>query len=77
MAAEVSPDGELDPRIIVGYGRVGQVMGDMRDRHGIPIIAMDAIAEVTSRAGFTASRSIAGDGHPRLSRAMRPHHRPR
>src|SRR6202034_1205061 len=49
-APEVPPDSEQSRVIIVGYGRVGALIGDMLDRHAIPFIAVDANAAVTSQA---------------------------
>ena len=44
--------------IIVGYGRVGALIGDMLDRHKIPFIAVDSDARLSRAPGPTASRSI-------------------
>jgi CPA2 family monovalent cation:H+ antiporter-2 len=48
-AMEAPPEDEAHRVIIVGYGRVGALIGDMLDRHKIPYIAVDSDA-----------RSIAG-----------------
>jgi monovalent cation:H+ antiporter-2, CPA2 family len=49
-APEIPPESEASRVIIVGYGRVGALIGDMLDRHSIPFIAVDSNAGVTSRA---------------------------
>ena len=38
---EIPPESEASRVIIVGYGRVGALIGDMLDRHAIPFIAVD------------------------------------
>ena len=40
-ALEVPPESESSRVIIVGYGRVGALIGDMLDRHSIPFIAVE------------------------------------
>ncbi len=40
-APEIPPESESSRVIIVGYGRVGALIGDMLDRHAIPFIAVD------------------------------------
>ena len=58
-APEIPPDSEASRVIIVGYGRVGALIGDMLDRHAIPFIAVDANARRdVARPAPTASRSI-------------------
>src|SRR5262249_54260003 len=46
-APEIPPESESSRVIIVGYGRVGALIGDMLDRHSIPFIAVDLNAGVT------------------------------
>ena len=48
----LSPTGEVaDQRVvIVGYGRVGQLVGDMLRRHDIPFVAVDGAARLVSEA---------------------------
>ena len=41
-APEIPPESEDSRVIIVGYGRVGALIGDMLDRHSIPFIAVDS-----------------------------------
>ncbi len=60
-APEVPPDSESTRVIIVGYGRVGALIGDMLDRHGIPFIAIDSNAGVTSRARSDGKPVYYGD----------------
>src|ERR1700728_1563846 len=58
---EIPPDSESSRVIIVGYGRVGALIGDMLDRHAIPFIAVDANAGVTSRARSDGKPVYYGD----------------
>ena len=60
-APEVPPDSESTRVIIVGYGRVGALIGDMLDRHGIPFIAINSNAGVTSRARSDGKPVYYGD----------------
>jgi monovalent cation:H+ antiporter-2, CPA2 family len=58
---EVPPESESSRVIIVGYGRVGALIGDMLDRHSIPFIAVDSNAGVTSRARSDGKPVYYGD----------------
>ncbi len=60
-APEIPPEGEQSRVIIVGYGRVGALIGDMLDRHAIPFIAVDANARVTARARADGKPVYYGD----------------
>jgi CPA2 family monovalent cation:H+ antiporter-2 len=60
-APEIPPDSEASRVIIVGYGRVGALIGDMLDRHGIPFIAVDANAGITSQARSDGKPVYYGD----------------
>ncbi|HZC97982.1 MAG TPA: cation:proton antiporter [Bradyrhizobium sp.] len=60
-ALEVPPESEQSRVIIVGYGRVGALIGDMLDRHAIPFIAVDANAGVTARARADGKPVYYGD----------------
>jgi CPA2 family monovalent cation:H+ antiporter-2 len=60
-APEIPPDSESPRVIIVGYGRVGALIGDMLDRHAIPFIAVDANAGVTSQARSDGKPVYYGD----------------
>jgi monovalent cation:H+ antiporter-2, CPA2 family len=60
-APEVPPDSESSRVIIVGYGRVGALIGDMLDRHAIPFIAVDANAGITSQARSDGKPVYYGD----------------
>ena len=77
-APEVPPDSESTRVIIVGYGRVGALIGDMLDRHGIPFIAIelergrDVAGPLRRQAGLLRRR-----GAPRISAAVRARDRPR
>ncbi len=60
-APEVPPDSEQPRVIIVGYGRVGALIGDMLDRHAIPFIAIDSNAGVTAPARSEGKPVYYGD----------------
>jgi monovalent cation:H+ antiporter-2, CPA2 family len=60
-APEIPPESESSRVIIVGYGRVGALIGDMLDRHSIPFIAVDSNAGVTSRARSDGKPVYYGD----------------
>ncbi len=47
---EAPPDSDAPRVIIVGYGRVGALIGDMLDVHAIPFVAVDSDARVVARA---------------------------
>jgi monovalent cation:H+ antiporter-2, CPA2 family len=47
--AELPPEDEAHRVIIVGYGRVGALIGEMLDRHEIPYIAVDSDANLIAR----------------------------
>ncbi|HEX9169067.1 MAG TPA: cation:proton antiporter [Roseiarcus sp.] len=56
------PPGSEDARvIIVGYGRVGALIGDMLERHKIPFIAIDSDARLTARARSDGKPVYYGD----------------
>jgi monovalent cation:H+ antiporter-2, CPA2 family len=58
---EIPPDSEASRVIIVGYGRVGALIGDMLDRHAIPFIAVDSNARVTAQARSDGKPVYYGD----------------
>ena len=58
---EIPPESEASRVIIVGYGRVGALIGDMLDRHSIPFIAVDSNAGMTSRARSEGKPVYYGD----------------
>ena len=58
---EIPPDSELSRVIIVGYGRVGALIGDMLDRHAIPFIAVDLNVGVTFQARSDGKPVYYGD----------------
>ena len=60
-APEIPPESEDSRVIIVGYGRVGALIGDMLDRHSIPFIAVDLDARVTTRARSDGKPVYYGD----------------
>ncbi|HZZ60314.1 MAG TPA: cation:proton antiporter [Roseiarcus sp.] len=47
---EAPPESEERRVIIVGYGRVGALIGDMLDMHKVPFVAVDADARLVARA---------------------------
>ena len=58
---EIPPETEDARVIIVGYGRVGALIGDMLDRHKIPFIAIDSDARLTARARSDGKPVYYGD----------------
>jgi monovalent cation:H+ antiporter-2, CPA2 family len=59
---EAPPPGDEDGRVvIVGYGRVGALIGDMLDIHKIPFIAIDSDARLVARARAAGKRVYYGD----------------
>lgn len=49
-AMEPLPVGEAQPRVvIIGFGRVGQLVADMLERHNTPYIAIDSDADAIGR----------------------------
>jgi monovalent cation:H+ antiporter-2, CPA2 family len=58
---EIPPESEDSRVIIVGYGRVGALIGDMLDRHAIPFIAVDSDARLTTRARSDGKPVYYGD----------------
>src|SRR5271165_1509607 len=56
-AREETPPGDEDGRVvIVGYGRVGALIGDMLDIHKIPFIAVDLDARLVAQARVAGKR---------------------
>ena len=48
-AAASNPPGDERPRVVlVGYGRVGSLIGEMLDVHKIPFLAVDSFAELVA-----------------------------
>ena len=60
-APETPPESEEPRVIIVGYGRVGGLIGDMLDRHKIPFIAVDSDARLAARAKTDGKPVYYGD----------------
>ena len=60
-AEEAPPESEGARVIIVGYGRVGALIGDMLDMHKIPFIAVDADARLVARARAAGKPVYYGD----------------
>ena len=58
---ETPPEAEEPRVIIVGYGRVGGLIGDMLDRHKIPFIALDSDARLAARAKTDGKPVYYGD----------------
>ena len=60
-AEETPPGGETSRVIIVGYGRVGALIGDMLDMHAVPFIAVDSDARLVARAREAGKPVYYGD----------------
>jgi CPA2 family monovalent cation:H+ antiporter-2 len=60
-APETPPESDESRVIIVGYGRVGGLIGDMLDRHKIPFIAVDSDARLAARAKTAGKPVYYGD----------------
>ena len=58
---EAPPDSDAPRVIIVGYGRVGALIGDMLDIHAIPFFAVDLDARVVARAREAGKPVYYGD----------------
>ena len=58
---EIPPESDDSRVIIVGYGRVGALIGDMLDRHAIPFIAVDSDSRITTRARSDGKPVYYGD----------------
>lgn len=67
VARRVEPMPELDDdlgesrAIIVGAGRVGQLVADMLTVHGVPYVAIDSDADLVARARRAGYRAAFGD----------------
>ncbi len=57
-APGAAPDGRI---LLVGYGRVGRLVGEMLDRHGLPWSAIDQDASVVARARKSGRSLYFGD----------------
>jgi CPA2 family monovalent cation:H+ antiporter-2 len=55
------PEATLVPVIIAGYGRVGQLVGDLLTRHQIPFVAIDGEAKLVSNERGAGTRIYWGD----------------
>jgi CPA2 family monovalent cation:H+ antiporter-2 len=60
-APEIPPESEASRVIVVGYGRVGALVGEMLEKHKIPFIAIDSNASVTARARSDGKPVYYGD----------------
>jgi CPA2 family monovalent cation:H+ antiporter-2 len=61
-AAQAAPPEDTERRaILVGYGRVGQLIGDMLEVHGIPYLAVDSDANVVASARRENKPAYFGD----------------
>ncbi len=58
---EAPPESDAPRVIIVGYGRVGALIGEMLDLHAIPFIAVDFDARVVARAREAGKPVYYGD----------------
>ncbi len=60
--AKIAPPDDSERRaILVGYGRVGQLIGDMLEVHGIPYLAVDSDANVVAAARRDGKPAYFGD----------------
>jgi CPA2 family monovalent cation:H+ antiporter-2 len=60
--ARIAPPEDIDHRaIIVGYGRVGRLIGDMLEVHAIPYIAVDSDANLVAEARRDNKPAYFGD----------------
>ena len=72
-AAGDPPESEEPRVVIVGYGRVGVLIGDMLDRHKIPFIALDLDARLAARAKTDGKPVYYGDAaRPEIPAPLRP-----
>jgi monovalent cation:H+ antiporter-2, CPA2 family len=60
-AMEPPPEDETHRVIIVGYGRVGALIGEMLERHKIPYIAVDSSAKLIARERGAGKPIFFGD----------------
>ncbi len=58
---DAPPDDHLVRVLIVGYGRVGKLVGEMLARHDVPFLAIDADPKVVARERGAAQRIYFGD----------------
>jgi monovalent cation:H+ antiporter-2, CPA2 family len=58
---EAPPESEERRVIIVGYGRVGALIGDMLDIHQVPFVAVDSDARLVTRARDAGKPVYYGD----------------
>ncbi|RBP15509.1 Kef-type potassium/proton antiporter (CPA2 family) [Roseiarcus fermentans] len=58
---EAPPDSDAARVILVGYGRVGALIGDMLDAHRVPFIAVDADPRVVASARAAGKPVYYGD----------------
>ena len=58
---EAPPESEEGRVVIVGYGRVGALIGDMLDMHKVPFVAVDLDARVVARARDAGKPVYYGD----------------
>jgi len=54
-------DGEAKHTVVIGFGRVGRLVAQMLDRHGLPFIAVDADIDAVVRAKGEGYKIIYGD----------------
>ena len=58
---EAPPESEEGRVVIVGYGRVGALIGDMLDMHKVPFVAVDSDARLVARARDAGKPVYYGD----------------
>ena len=61
LSEDLPPETEEGRVIIVGYGRVGTLVGEMLEMHGIPYIAVDANARLVARSRAQGKPVYYGD----------------
>ena len=67
----VPPDDGTARVVVVGYGRVGQLVGDMLARHDVPFVAVDGDAKLVARERERGVRIYWGDAtRPEFLRAL-------
>jgi CPA2 family monovalent cation:H+ antiporter-2 len=58
---ETPPDAEAPRVILVGYGRVGALIGDMLEKHAVPFVAVDSDPRLVAKAREAGKPVYYGD----------------
>ena len=61
LLTELPPEGRETRALVVGYGRVGQLIGDMLDEHKVPYIAVEREPHLVSEARTAKKPVYYGD----------------